>query len=55
MFNTYKDVLFLNFLKLPPLGRGLGGGLLLFDYHLLGELVEGDFVGGVAQSLGDAS
>ena len=39
LFNTYKDVLFLNSLKLPPLWRGLGRGLLLFDYHLLGKLV----------------
>ena len=39
LFNTYKDVLFLNSLKLPPLGGGLGRGLLLFNYHLLGKLV----------------
>ena len=45
LFNTYKDVLLLDSLKLPPLGGGLGRGLLFFNNHLLGELVEGDFVG----------
>ncbi len=54
LFNTYKDVLFLNSLKLPPLGEAsectqLGMwrlfNLLFFNNHLLGKLVEGDFVG----------
>ena len=45
LFNTYKDVLFLNSLKLPPLGGGLGRGLLFLNHYRLGELVQGDFVG----------